>query len=286
MVLFSALLALAQAASFPPAPPIGVRTWVHGEPVEVSGEGVVVVELWATWCGPCLEQLPHLEALRDTYKGRADFVAVSDERAGVVASFWQEQGWLPGFSVGVDPSGQTTARYQRVDGASGIPRAYIVHDGTVAWAGHPAVLDAPLAAIVSDRWDPEQAAFAADIGSHLQGYFRAAEAGKGDAAALGAEIVRHAVQLPAALNELAWNILTALPPEQRDRTLALAAARAAVTAAPGEAAYLDTLGLALFENGEQTEAIDVQVRAVGACEVEEADFCAELKARLRTFRER
>ncbi len=41
-----------------------------------SFEGPLVVDLWATWCGPCVKALPHLEELAETYEG-ATFLALS-----------------------------------------------------------------------------------------------------------------------------------------------------------------------------------------------------------------
>ena len=283
-MLLWAILATASAETFPAAPSLGVSNWLHGDPVDIPDEGVVVVELWATWCGPCIDQLPHLDALSEEYAGKVEVVAVSDERAGTVSGFWRRQGWAPDFSVGVDPSGRTTGRYQRIDGATGIPRAYIVHDGRVAWSGHPARIDGPLAAVVADNWGPEQAAFMADIRGHYERYFYAAGAGnQKKAAAIGEQIVQHTRQMPSLLNELAWNILTVVPDEHRDRPLALRAAQDAVAAAPGDAAYLDTLGLALYQNGQVEQAVDVQQRAVAACDAQGAAFCDELRQRLGTF---
>jgi thiol-disulfide isomerase/thioredoxin len=34
---------------------------------------VVLVDLWATWCAPCIKELPHLQALSEKY-GAGDFV--------------------------------------------------------------------------------------------------------------------------------------------------------------------------------------------------------------------
>lgn len=35
-----------------------------------KGEGVHVINFWATWCAPCIKELPYFEALPDTFNGR------------------------------------------------------------------------------------------------------------------------------------------------------------------------------------------------------------------------
>lgn len=38
---------------------------------------VIFIDLWATWCGPCLEEMPYYEKLKKHYKGREDIAFVS-----------------------------------------------------------------------------------------------------------------------------------------------------------------------------------------------------------------
>src|SRR4030095_13932645 len=57
-------------------------------PLEVSyvqgskptGERAILIEFWATWCGPCRQSIPHLNALYKKYKDKGlVIVGVTDE---------------------------------------------------------------------------------------------------------------------------------------------------------------------------------------------------------------
>lgn len=73
------LTVLDEARSAPPVQLLDVR----GEPVRVGqlpGD-LVVVNLWATWCAPCITEMPTLAALQKAYPGRVTVAAVSLDRA-------------------------------------------------------------------------------------------------------------------------------------------------------------------------------------------------------------
>ena len=42
----------------------------------------VLINLWATWCGPCVLEMPMLDALAGRYDGRIRVVTVSQDAAG------------------------------------------------------------------------------------------------------------------------------------------------------------------------------------------------------------
>jgi thiol-disulfide isomerase/thioredoxin len=66
----------------------------------------VLVNLWATWCGPCNAELPHLEELYKKVKDRADLQILTfnlDENLGLVEPYMKDKGYtfpvLPAFSM-------------------------------------------------------------------------------------------------------------------------------------------------------------------------------------------
>jgi thiol-disulfide isomerase/thioredoxin len=76
-------LAYLHVLAQPPAQPEQALYDPQGEAhhlAEYRGH-IVLVNLWATWCAPCLEELPTLGALQRRYQGRLSVVAVSADGA-------------------------------------------------------------------------------------------------------------------------------------------------------------------------------------------------------------
>lgn len=53
-----------------PAPDLQVSGWVNGKPLKLSDlKGkVVVLDFWATWCGPCIASIPHNNEMAEKYR--------------------------------------------------------------------------------------------------------------------------------------------------------------------------------------------------------------------------
>lgn len=133
------------APSFP-------ATDLVGEPVtleDLRGE-VVLLNIWATWCAPCREEMPSMQRLHERFGDRLRIVAVSVDapfgridpggnQGGNVEAFAQEMGLT--FDIWMDPSGEI----QRLYRTTGVPETFIIGRDGVIVRKHlgPAEWDSP-----------------------------------------------------------------------------------------------------------------------------------------------
>lgn len=143
------------------APPLSIEQWLQPPGPVAADWGawrgkVVVVEFWATWCGPCVAAIPHLNDLAKKFEGRpVVFVSLTDEEEAPVAKFLQRKplaGW-----VGLDSDRSVFDAY----GVRGIPHTVLVGpDGTLIAATNPAdVTEAVLEEILAGKIAEARARF-------------------------------------------------------------------------------------------------------------------------------
>ena len=75
-------------------------TTLEGTPVnfDQSRGKVTLVNVWATWCPPCIAELPSMQNLYDAYGNRVDFYFVSMESPETLQRFLQKKGYhIPVF---------------------------------------------------------------------------------------------------------------------------------------------------------------------------------------------
>jgi peroxiredoxin len=84
---------------------------------------VVFLNIWATWCPPCREEMPSMENLYKELKGE-DFeilaVSIDASEAKAVAPFMKE--FRLSFPVLLDPKGTAKSLY----GTTGVPESFII----------------------------------------------------------------------------------------------------------------------------------------------------------------
>jgi peroxiredoxin len=84
---------------------------------DLRAKGPVVIDFWATWCKPCLRELPHVDSLRVKYADQGlEVVAISiDETRSLakVKSYIKTHDY--GFRVLLDPNQRTLRQLQGVN---------------------------------------------------------------------------------------------------------------------------------------------------------------------------
>lgn len=104
---------------------------LNGAPISLASlrGKVVFLNIWATWCAPCREEMPSIESLYNAFKANNDFVvlAVSQDTDGGSVRPFVQQNHLQ-FRVLLDPRNQVGERYD----VSGIPETFIIgRDGRI-----------------------------------------------------------------------------------------------------------------------------------------------------------
>lgn len=117
-----------------PAPAWGART-LAGDSVDVAtADRPLLVNIWATWCVPCREEMPALQQLHEELSDEVRIVAVTIDGAGASAAvrqFLDEYGIT--FPIVHDPAERVT----RVFRTTGVPESFLIADGRIAkrWRG-------------------------------------------------------------------------------------------------------------------------------------------------------
>jgi thiol-disulfide isomerase/thioredoxin len=67
---------------------------------------VTIVNYWATWCPPCLAEMPSFQSLYEDYKDRVDFMFVSNEELEITQAYLSRKNYtLPSYKPLSEPPG-------------------------------------------------------------------------------------------------------------------------------------------------------------------------------------
>jgi cytochrome c biogenesis protein CcmG/thiol:disulfide interchange protein DsbE len=111
------------------APKLIVENWISDKP-EMSGK-FVLIDFWATWCGPCKKAIPKLNSFHAEFKDELIVIGISNESDSRVRK--QINPKIEYFSA-ID----TKSRLKKIYEVKGIPHCVLINpNGIVVWEGWP-----------------------------------------------------------------------------------------------------------------------------------------------------
>ena len=167
LLLLTATLSAAGLKTGDAAPATRPATQLQGAAVKDFEKGkVYVFECWATWCGPCIGAIPHLNELHQKLGPKGVVftgVNVWDGEKNVAAAdkvkaFVKQQGAKMSYATAI--GGDAFIKdWLEAAGVNGIPHAFIVSEGKLVWQGHPTEMtEEMLGDILTGTFNPKKSA--------------------------------------------------------------------------------------------------------------------------------
>ena len=185
--------------------------WVQGAgPKSFEPGKVYVFECWATWCGPCVALIPHVNHLHKKYydKGlRVHGMNSWEEGRKLTVDFVKAKGKGMSYPVAYTHGSAFETEWLEAAGVEAIPHAFVVRDGKLLLATEAVRLTDSLIELVLSGDEGAKKAVA---------IIEAAHAASGEASKLSQEIYRAKRKKNAELMEAKIKELEALDPGHPD----------------------------------------------------------------------
>ncbi|MEI6461215.1 MAG: redoxin family protein [Verrucomicrobiota bacterium] len=164
LLLLTATLSAAELKVGDIAPTTRPEAMITGEAVQAFKKGeVYVFECWASWCGPCVATIPHLNQLHQQFQKKGVVIMGVNvweaernaEAAQKARDFVNAQGAKMSYRTAL--GGKAFIKdWLEAAGIDSIPHAFVIAEGKVAWIGHPAELnDEMLGDIITGTYAPK-----------------------------------------------------------------------------------------------------------------------------------
>jgi thiol-disulfide isomerase/thioredoxin len=130
--------------------------WLKGEPLTTFDKNkIYIIELWATWCMPCIAAMPHLNELNNKFKDKnVVFIAqdVMEDNKDKVLAFLKQKG--ESMSCAVAFSGARGSDFDKkwvqAAGVNSIPQTFVIQNNTLLWQTYPSLLNEEVLQLLVD----------------------------------------------------------------------------------------------------------------------------------------
>ena len=128
------------------------KIWLQGEAItEYKKDTLYIFEFWATWCGPCIKAMPHMEELYQAFKGHKELEIVSINVMDrtprkKLLKFLKKRKVNVTYKLAADDikNGPVQKFWLEPLDQRGIPHVIAVRNGELIWRGHPNTLNKKL----------------------------------------------------------------------------------------------------------------------------------------------
>ncbi len=122
------------------APEVVIQHWINSKPIEeLPDDKFIFLDFWATWCGPCIQSIPHIDSLITQFRDKVIFINISDEKPERVSEFLEKRD-LKSYVV-TDNFGKTHKNFF----IESIPHTVLISpDKIILWRGHALNINAEM----------------------------------------------------------------------------------------------------------------------------------------------
>jgi len=148
-------------------PVLKIDKWLKGGGWPLDKGKIYLIDMWATWCVPCIAGMPHLSMLQEKYKKNGvEVIGITSEdkygnKLENVLNFIQKKATAMNYNVAWVPSSEKEDEkgiwlhpWMQESGLGNLPTSFLIdRSGKIVYIGDPFTIDETLDNVANDHYD-------------------------------------------------------------------------------------------------------------------------------------